>query len=119
MFRILKRLGCSNCQSRGRSFNADQLRGKVRVSLNKLRLLNQHRFEKYKISFLNISISNFLPIRCFLNFATNGNLDHIFDILHALCGYCAPTTIGLAHYAPYSKYLIFWETGISPYGLWQ
>ncbi|CAF1372114.1 unnamed protein product [Adineta ricciae] len=84
ILRILKRLGCSNCQSRGRSFNTDQLRGKVRVSLNKLRLLNYQRFEK-----------------CFLNFATNANLGHIFDILHALCGYCVETTIGLAHYAPY------------------
>ena len=45
-FRIIKRLGCPNCQPRGRSFTADQLRGKVRLSLNKLRLLNQHRFEK-------------------------------------------------------------------------
>ena len=44
--RIIKRLGCPNCQPRGRSFTADQLRGKVRLSLNKLRLLNQHRFEK-------------------------------------------------------------------------
>jgi hypothetical protein len=46
VFRIIKRLGCPNCQPRGRSFTADQLRGKVRLSLNKLRLLNQHRFEK-------------------------------------------------------------------------
>jgi hypothetical protein len=46
-FRIIKRLGCPNCQPRGRSFTADQLRGKVRLSLNKLRLLNQRRFEKY------------------------------------------------------------------------
>jgi len=45
-FRIIKRLGCPNCQPRGRSFTADQLRGKVRLSLNKLRLLNQQRFEK-------------------------------------------------------------------------
>jgi hypothetical protein len=45
-FRIIKRLGCPNCQPRGRSFTADQLRGKVRLSLNKLRLLNQRRFEK-------------------------------------------------------------------------
>ncbi|UJR20708.1 hypothetical protein I4U23_023829 [Adineta vaga] len=84
ILRILKRLGCSNCQSRGRSFNTDQLRGKVRVSLNKLRLLNQQRFEK-----------------CFLNFAANANLGHMFDILHALCGYCVETSVGLAHYAPY------------------
>ena len=48
--RIIKRLGCPNCQPRGRSFTADQLRGKVRLSLNKLRLLNQHRFEKYFLS---------------------------------------------------------------------
>ena len=46
LFRIIKRLGCPNCQPRGRSFTADQLRGKVRLSLNKLRLLNQRRFEK-------------------------------------------------------------------------
>ncbi|CAF0857757.1 unnamed protein product [Adineta steineri] len=84
ILRILKRLGCSNCQSRGRNFNADQLRGKVRVSFNKLRLLNQNRFEKY-----------------FLNFAISGNLTHIFDILHALCDYCSETTVGLAHYTPY------------------
>ncbi len=46
LFRIIKRLGCPNCQPRGRSFTADQLRGKVRLALNKLRLLNQHRFKK-------------------------------------------------------------------------
>ncbi len=46
LFRIIKRLGCSHCQPRRRSFTADQLRGKVRLALNKLRLLNQHRFEK-------------------------------------------------------------------------
>ncbi|CAF3405487.1 unnamed protein product [Rotaria sp. Silwood1] len=82
--RILKRLGCSNCQARGRSFIIDQLRSKARLLLNKLRLLHQHRFEK-----------------CFLNFAVNADLVHILDILHSLCGYCAESNIGLAHYAPY------------------
>ncbi|CAF4458926.1 unnamed protein product [Rotaria sp. Silwood2] len=42
---ITLRLGCSHCQLRGRSFIADQLRGKVHLLLNKLRLLNQQRFE--------------------------------------------------------------------------
>ncbi|UJR28934.1 hypothetical protein I4U23_010152 [Adineta vaga] len=82
--RIIKRLGCPNCQPRGRSFTADQLRGKVRLSLNKLRLLNQHRFEKY-----------------FLNLTNHGDLVHILDIFHALCGYCSESNIGLAHYSPY------------------
>ncbi|CAF1499533.1 unnamed protein product, partial [Adineta ricciae] len=82
--RIIKRLGCPNCQPRGRSFTADQLRGKVRLSLNKLRLLNQQRFEKY-----------------FLNLTLNGDLVHILDIFHALCGYCSESSIGLAHYSPY------------------
>ncbi len=60
-FRILKRLGCANCQPRGRNFVADQLRGKVRLLLNKLRLLNEKRFEKYKISFCFLSfIKNFV-----------------------------------------------------------
>jgi hypothetical protein len=86
LFRIIKRLGCPNCQPRGRSFTADQLRGKVRLSLNKLRLLNQQRFEKY-----------------FLNLTLHGDLVHILDIFHALCGYCAESTLGLAHYSPYSK----------------
>jgi hypothetical protein len=87
--RILKRLGCKNCQPRARNLVADQLRGKVRLSLNKLRLINEKRFE-----------------RCFLNFVTNGELIDIFDILHALCGYCLEPNIGLGHYASYSKNLI-------------
>ena len=33
----------------------------------------------------------------------NGELIHILDILHALCGYCSEGNIGLGHYAPYSK----------------
>ncbi|CAF0992403.1 unnamed protein product [Rotaria sordida] len=82
--RIIKRLGCPHCQPRGRSFTADQLRGKVRLSLNKLRILNQHRFEKY-----------------FLNLTLNGDLVHILDIFHALCGYCSESNVGLAHYSPY------------------
>ncbi|CAF0895311.1 unnamed protein product [Rotaria sp. Silwood1] len=82
--RIIKRLGCSHCQPRGRSFTADQLRGKVRLSLNKLRILNHHRFEKY-----------------FLNLTLNGDLVHILDIFHALCGYCAESNAGLVHYSPY------------------
>lgn len=59
--RIIKRLGCPNCQPRGRSFTADQLRGKVRLSLNKLRILNQQRFEKYFFSFnkMSFSLENF------------------------------------------------------------
>ncbi|CAF3964235.1 unnamed protein product, partial [Rotaria sp. Silwood2] len=84
ILRILKRLGCSNCQARGRSFTIDQLRGKARLLLNKLRLLHQHRFEK-----------------CFLNFAVHADLVHILDILHVLCGYCVESNTGLAHYAPY------------------
>lgn len=60
-FRIIKRLGCANCQPCGRNFVADQLRGKVRLLLNKLRLLNEKRFEKYKISFFFLSfIKNFI-----------------------------------------------------------
>ena len=45
--RIVKRLGCSNCHERSRSFLNEKLRTKARLSLNKLRLLNRHRFEKY------------------------------------------------------------------------
>ncbi|CAF4726018.1 unnamed protein product, partial [Rotaria socialis] len=82
--RIIKRLGCPHCQPRGRSFTADQLRGKVRLSLNKLRILNQRRFEKY-----------------FLNLTLHGDLVHILDIFHALCGYCSESNVGLAHYSPY------------------
>ncbi|CAF1533204.1 unnamed protein product, partial [Rotaria sordida] len=76
---ILKRLGCSNCQTGSRNFVMDQLRGKARLLLNKLRLLHQHRFEKY-----------------FLNFVVNADLVQILDILHALCGYCVESNIGLA-----------------------
>ncbi|CAF4763200.1 unnamed protein product [Rotaria sp. Silwood1] len=65
---ITLRLGCSHCQLRGRSFIADQLRRKVHLPLNKLRLLNQQRFEKY-----------------FLNLTHHGDLVHILDIFHALC----------------------------------
>ncbi|CAF4395522.1 unnamed protein product, partial [Didymodactylos carnosus] len=82
--RIIKRLGCPHCQPRARSFTSDQLRGKVRLSLNKLRTLNQRRFEKY-----------------FLDLTIHGDLVHILDIFHALCGYCSESSIGLAHYAPY------------------
>ncbi|CAF3459223.1 unnamed protein product [Rotaria sp. Silwood1] len=72
---ITLRLGCSHCQLRGRSFIADQLRRKVHLPLNKLRLLNQQRFEKY-----------------FLNLTHHGDLVHILDIFHALCGYCSEST---------------------------
>ncbi|CAF2950149.1 unnamed protein product [Rotaria sp. Silwood2] len=72
---ITLRLGCSHCQLRGRSFIADQLRGKVHLLLNKLRLLNQQRFEKY-----------------FLNLTHHGDLVHILDIFHALCDYCSKST---------------------------
>ncbi|CAF0812442.1 unnamed protein product, partial [Didymodactylos carnosus] len=82
--RIIKRLGCPHCQPRARNFTSDQLRGKVRLSLNKLRTLNQRRFEKY-----------------FLDLTLHGDLVHILDIFHALCGYCSDSSVGLAHYAPY------------------
>jgi hypothetical protein len=45
--RILKRLGCSTCQAHTRTFILDQLRGKVRLSLNRLHQLNPNRFERY------------------------------------------------------------------------
>ncbi|CAF4414152.1 unnamed protein product [Rotaria socialis] len=84
ILRILKRLGCSNCQPRGRSFLLDQLHGKARVLLNKLRLLHHERFAKF-----------------FLHFTLTADLAHVLDILHAFCSYCSASTIGLAHYAPY------------------
>ncbi|CAF3808214.1 unnamed protein product [Rotaria magnacalcarata] len=84
ILRILKRLGCSNCQPRGRSFLLDQLHGKARLLLNKLRLLHQERFEK-----------------CFLSFILNTDLVDVLDILHAFCSYCSASSTGLAHYAPY------------------
>jgi hypothetical protein len=42
-------------------------------------------------------------IRYFLNLTLHGDLVHILDIFHALCGYCSESNMGLAHYAPYSK----------------
>lgn len=41
--------------------------------------------------------------RYFLNLTIHGDLVHILDIFHALCGYCADSNAGLVHYAPYSK----------------
>lgn len=52
--------------------------------------------------FIN-SILFFFFQRYFLNLTLHGDLVHILDIFHALCGYCAESNAGLAHYAPYSK----------------
>lgn len=101
-------MGCPHCQPRGRSFTADQLRGKVRLSLNKLRILNQQRFEKYVYEVFSVSfvcyVEKFHFIRYFLNLTHNGDLVHILDIFHALCGYCSESNVGLGHYSPYSKH---------------
>jgi hypothetical protein len=42
-------------------------------------------------------------LRYFLHLTLHGDLVHILDIFHALCGYCSESNVGLAHYAPYSK----------------
>ncbi|CAF3896352.1 unnamed protein product [Rotaria sp. Silwood1] len=91
---ITLRLGCSHCQLRGRSFIADQLRRKVHLPLNKLRLLNQQRFEKY-----------------FLNLTHHGDLVHILDIFHALC---VPTKSDTQLQQTYSNNFSNTHLGVGP-----
>ena len=100
--RILKRLGCQHCQARTPNLLADQLREKVRFTLNKLHSINDKRFEK-SVHSQSLITRTFFSNRSFLNFADNGELIQILDIFHALCSFCQEPKIGLGHYAPYSN----------------
>ncbi len=50
--RIIKWLGCSICDANSKSFQNDQLRGKIKFLLGRLQKKNSKRFKKYLFIFL-------------------------------------------------------------------
>ncbi len=70
-----------------KSFLYDQLRGKVKLLLNKLHKKNANRFKEY-----------------FKTLIQTSDMNYLMEIFHALFGYCYDPLGGYGHYFPYGIY---------------
>ncbi|CAF4615501.1 unnamed protein product, partial [Rotaria sp. Silwood2] len=81
------------------------------LTFNELEIFISKLYSKLKVlsidsdakdmTYLNADRWEVLILKYFLHLTHHGDLVHIVDIFHALCGYCSESNIGLAHYASY------------------